>query len=144
MNDGTLASRSRRERLRLFKDKCFTVTMTIGGFAVILAILLIFFYLLYVVAPLFKGAEITSDGVRQLSRNGVGVLVASDEYAEVGQEISAAGRFRFFELATGRDLGNGAVLQDESTEASVVAAGAPHLSVLFPLLWTLLWLLAST
>lgn len=125
MNDGTLASRSNRERLRLFKDKCFTVTMTIGGFAVILAILLIFFYLLYVVAPLFKGAEITSDGVRQLSRNGVGVLVASDEYAEVGQEISAAGRFRFFELATGRDLGNGAVLQDESTEASVVAAGAP-------------------
>lgn len=125
MNDGTLASRSSRERLRLFKDKCFTVTMTIGGFAVILAILLIFFYLLYVVAPLFKGAEITSDGVRQLSRNGVGVLVASDEYAEVGQEISAAGRFRFFELATGRDLGNGAVLQDESTEASVVAAGAP-------------------
>ncbi len=125
MNDGTLASRSSRERLRLFKDKCFTVTMTIGGFAVILAILLIFFYLLYVVAPLFKGAGITSDGVRQLSRNGVGVLVASDEYAEVGQEISAAGRFRFFELATGRDLGNGAVLQDESTEASVVAAGAP-------------------
>lgn len=125
MNDGTLASRSSRERLRLFKDKCFTVTMTIGGFAVILAILLIFFYLLYVVAPLFKGAEITSDGVRQLSRNGVGVLVASDEYAEVGQDISAAGRFRFFELATGRDLGNGAVLQDASTETSVVAAGAP-------------------
>ncbi len=43
----------RKERWRLLKDKLVGRLMAIGGIGVIIAILLIFVYLLYVVVPLF-------------------------------------------------------------------------------------------
>ena len=48
----------RFRKLRAFKDKTASVGIAFGGISVIIAILLIFFYLLYEVAPLFHSAEI--------------------------------------------------------------------------------------
>ena len=47
----------RRRRWRLLKDKIVKHSMTIGGISVIIAILLIFFYLFYAVLPLFIPAS---------------------------------------------------------------------------------------
>ena len=53
------ASLTSREGWRLLKDRLFALVMAVGGVSVIVAILLIFFYLFYVVVPLFGGADIT-------------------------------------------------------------------------------------
>ena len=49
---------SSRNKSRLFKDAIFGAFMGVGGVSVIGAILLIFFYLGYVVVPLFASAKI--------------------------------------------------------------------------------------
>ncbi|KGS11914.1 hypothetical protein OA77_24635, partial [Pseudomonas coronafaciens] len=51
----------RKRRVRAFKDRLTHWYVAIGGLAVLAAITLIFFYLAYVVAPLFKGASLTTE-----------------------------------------------------------------------------------
>jgi len=53
-----LDRRSTHERWRLLKDRGISFGMGVGGVSVIAAIALIFFYLLYVVLPLFLPADI--------------------------------------------------------------------------------------
>ena len=48
----------RHRQFRAFKNRLATGSITAGGFSVIIAILLIFFYLLWEILPLFKAAEI--------------------------------------------------------------------------------------
>ncbi|CAH0532834.1 hypothetical protein VST7929_00681 [Vibrio stylophorae] len=47
------------DRLRRIKDKLATACVTAGGMLVLCTLMLIFGYLLYVIAPLFRGANIT-------------------------------------------------------------------------------------
>lgn len=49
----------RKRRLRALKDRLTRWYVLVGGLAVLAAITLIFFYLAYVVLPLFQGAELT-------------------------------------------------------------------------------------
>ena len=51
------ATQARRHRWRGLKDMFARHGVMVGGFGVIVAILLIFFYLLYVVFPLLKPAD---------------------------------------------------------------------------------------
>ena len=44
---------------RMVKDRIFGVVMGVGGVTVIIALVTIFFYLLWVVFPLFKSATLT-------------------------------------------------------------------------------------
>ena len=53
-----LDRRNAHERWRLLKDRSVSLGMGVGGVSVIVAIALIFFYLLYVVVPLFMPADI--------------------------------------------------------------------------------------
>ncbi|MAM87720.1 ABC transporter permease subunit [Allohahella sp. A8] len=48
----------RYRKRRAFKDKAASVSVAVGGMSVIVAVSLIFFYLLYEVIPLFKSASI--------------------------------------------------------------------------------------
>lgn len=61
----------RKRRVRAFKDRLTHWYVAIGGLAVLAAITLIFFYLAYVVAPLFKGASLTSEPVLNTDRKSV-------------------------------------------------------------------------
>jgi len=45
---------------RMIKDRIFGAVMGVGGVTVIIALVTIFFYLLWVVLPLFKSAELTA------------------------------------------------------------------------------------
>lgn len=47
------------DRSRLFKDRFAQFGITSGGVMVLVALLLIFFYLLYVVQPIFESASVT-------------------------------------------------------------------------------------
>ena len=79
--------KSRRDKVRNLKDRLFGLFMSVGGVSVIGAILLIFFYLLYVVFPLIYGASIEKvfsiDGPRSESS----LLLDIDEYDEIGLNI---------------------------------------------------------
>lgn len=94
-----LAPRARRERWRLAKDRLFGLVMAVGGSGVIVAILLIFFYLAYTVLPLFQGAR--SAGLKSVSAPFAARLVALDEYAELALSVAADGRYAFVTLADG-------------------------------------------
>ncbi|MGH8464628.1 MAG: ABC transporter permease subunit, partial [Pseudomonas sp.] len=50
----------RKRRIRALKDRLTRWYVLVGGLAVLAAITLIFFYLAYVVVPLFQGATLTS------------------------------------------------------------------------------------
>ena len=51
----------RRRAWRETKDRVAKYGVAVGGISVILAIVLIFFYLLYVVMPLFQGASLNTE-----------------------------------------------------------------------------------
>jgi len=76
----------RRRKWRMLKDKIAQHSMTIGGISVIIAIILIFFYLLYVVFPLLLPA--TMEKMQQFSipapTAGKTRYLAAEEQNEVG------------------------------------------------------------
>ncbi|MEQ8230384.1 MAG: phosphate ABC transporter permease, partial [Gammaproteobacteria bacterium] len=86
-DSSAMRERSARERLRLLKDRLFGLVMGIGGISVIIAILLIFFYLFYVVLPLFAGASMHAEGLRESPATSPPALLALDEYAEIGLSV---------------------------------------------------------
>jgi len=72
----------------------------LGGAAVIAAIALIFFYLLWVVAPIFAGAGIET-GERYPLDEAEPLLVQANDSEEMGLRIDATGTATFFELDGG-------------------------------------------
>lgn len=74
--------------------------VALGGAAVIGAIALIFFYLLWVVAPIFAGADI-EPGPSYDPGGGEPVLVEANDSEEVGLLVSRSGQATFFDLDGG-------------------------------------------
>lgn len=74
--------------------------VALGGAAVIGAIALIFFYLLWVVAPIFAGAQIEPGSSHDLGPAET-LLVEANESDEIGLRVSAAGRATFFQIDDG-------------------------------------------
>ena len=124
MTAGHPSDLSQRERWRLFKDRCFAAIMAIGGVAVIVAILLIFFYLLYVVLPLFRGATIEPRATVH-GRALATALIGFDEYAETGFRVGKDGHYEFFNAVDGAVATAGELATTKSGAVTSVAAGDP-------------------
>ncbi|WP_116365078.1 ABC transporter permease subunit [Parahaliea mediterranea] len=92
-----------RAKVRYFKDRLATVSITAGGAGVLLAILLIFFYLLYEVLPLFGSARVEA-GARQAWVGEAPAQLYVEEQGEVGLSVAASGRARFFRVENGATL----------------------------------------
>jgi phosphate transport system permease protein len=77
-----------------------------GGIGVILAVVLIFFYLLWVVIPLFLPADIEPVEERMMVgwADSSARLLAVEEQQEVGLRLSDTGDVMFFRVATGDPL----------------------------------------
>ena len=86
---------------RRFKDRAATVTVSAGGAGVLVAILLIFFYLVYEVLPLFGSAEIERRAEFQFVVEAP-LYTAVEEQGEIALAITAAGRAEFFDTSSGR------------------------------------------
>jgi ABC-type uncharacterized transport system permease subunit len=86
-------------RMRLLKDRLARYAVAIGGNSVIVAILLIFFYLLSVVLPLGDAPEMHPQASYQLVVDAPVEYLAMEEQAEIGVVIDRLGRVRF--LSTG-------------------------------------------
>ncbi len=99
----TPARSDRMRTWRNLKDGAAKYLVTVGGMSTIIAILLIFFYLFYVVFPLFSGAEITR--IASFAAPGPAedktVYLAMEEQAEIGARFTAKGEAVFFRLKDG-------------------------------------------
>lgn len=91
-----------RSSRRAFKDKAAQIGVTIGGTMVFVALLLIFFYLLYVIKPIFDSADVTP--VKSVSYQHAEVatlMVGADEQNEVMYRVAADGQVDFYIVADG-------------------------------------------
>ncbi len=97
----------RKRRLRALKDRLTKWYVLVGGLAVLATITLIFFYLAYVVLPLFSGAELTKRETLSpawLQDAGKPLLLAIEEQNLIGLRISEQAEAVFFTAATGAEL----------------------------------------
>jgi len=93
----------RRRAWREFKDRLARYGVAFGGLSVIFAILLIFFYLLYVVMPLFHGADIDEQVEYSTTPNSITHLTLN-EYNDVALSLDMQGHARFFSADTGETM----------------------------------------
>ncbi len=112
----------RHRKLRALKNKLAGWGIATGGLSVIGAVLLIFFYLLYEVAPMFVSASIepvNSYPVPALVMNGdvqekasQTIMLAMEEQSEVALRVQKSGAMTFFKVS------DGAILLNESLPLS--------------------------
>ncbi|WP_105187917.1 ABC transporter permease subunit [Pseudoalteromonas sp. T1lg48] len=117
------------DRSRLFKDKIAQFSITSGGVMVLVALLLIFFYLLYVVQPIFESAHVqerSSFAVDQQEIVGLGL----EEQTEIAYLLKRSGDVDFYNI---QEQGFGAQIAELTTElpaaVSSFATSAPHLGL---------------
>lgn len=130
--DFNSAGAVRLRRFRRFKDRLASVAVGLGGISVIVAIMLIFIYLMYEVMPLFYAAEIKpgqyqGQSVEPYSRPGADTdtwYLATEEQAEVGLRIDASGQASFFDTRTGQLRSQYQLGGDDATAATAFALGA--------------------
>jgi phosphate transport system permease protein len=124
----TKTSGSAHERWRLIKDVLARYGVVIGGLGVIVAIALIFFYLLYVVYPLFISATAESVNQYEVPEAGLGktVLLGVEEQNEVAVRFTDAGQVIFFEVATGKNILTQALKIPEGAHVVSFAQGSPN------------------
>jgi phosphate transport system permease protein len=97
--DSPLAKRSRA--WRELKDRFAKYGVALGGMSVIFAIVLIFFYLLFVVMPLFHGAEMDVQSEYNVAENTTHHLTLN-EYNDVALSLDMQGQARFFSAQDGK------------------------------------------
>jgi phosphate transport system permease protein len=112
MRSDTAATASRtslqqgdRHSWRRFKDRFAASTISLGGLSVLGAILLIFFYLLYELIPLFRSASaepVTSFALPVASAAEAPLYLGVEEQGEVAARLSRQGEVLFFSTADGR------------------------------------------
>lgn len=97
----------RKRRIRALTDRMTRWYVAIGGLAVLAAITLIFFYLAYVVAPLFQGASLNAQpplSTPWMQDAGNPLMITIEEQNQVGMRISDTGEMVFFDMHSGAEL----------------------------------------
>lgn len=116
------------ERWRLLKDAIARYGVQIGGLGVIFAIVLIFFYLLYVVFPLFLSASAQAVNRYPIPEPTLGktVLLGVEEQNEVAVRFTDAGQAVFFDVATGKTILSQAIKIPAGVQIVSFAQGSPN------------------
>lgn len=117
----------RRRSWRGVKDQVAKYGVGFGGIAVILAIVLIFFYLLYVVLPLFSGASIETETLYQSELKDSRYL-SMNEYNDVALSVNADGSAHFFKANSGETMLD-VTFPVQGNAISSVAAGSASTGV---------------
>lgn len=97
----------RKRRIRALKDRFTRWYVLVGGLAVLAAITLIFFFLAYVVAPLFQGADLTAkDSITPAWMQDAGkpLMISLEEQNQVAMRVSDKGQALFFDIDSGAEL----------------------------------------
>lgn len=123
----------RRRNWRMFKDGLARYGMVIGGIGVIVALLLMFLYLMYMVLPLFRPATLQVQasyllpgpaGERTLA-------LGMDDQGEVGVRFTDAGRAVFFKTRDGTVISEQALPLPPGVQVTSFAHAAVPSSTVF-------------
>ncbi|MBL1378167.1 ABC transporter permease subunit [Zobellella iuensis] len=132
---------------RWLKDRLAQIGVTTGGILVLVALLLIFFYLLYVVKPIFDGAKVEPGQQIALASQGRTLLLGVEEQNELVYHFDDRGEVGFYSLPRRGERVFGARVEGEvtsvarSTTGNMVAYGladgrflvlAPKFNVSYP------------
>src|SRR3990172_1866110 len=122
----------RHRRWRHVKDVFNRYLMSFGGISVIIAIVLIAFYLLYVVLPLFKPAQIKliSEYPAPGGVAGETVHYAMEEQHEIGLRVDKSGQAVFFKTGAGTIIAAFDLAAESQAEITAFAAGDPAQALL--------------
>ena len=144
MSYNSITDRSWFQRKRAIIDKVARSTIGLGGVSVIFAIVLIFFYLLWVVAPIFKSPEVTALNnydAPVLEAGGPSKFIAIEESGQLGLRIGVNGEILFFNLQDGARVTSESIELPEysrishviemNSEGSKLALGLDNGRVLF-------------
>ncbi|WP_416305485.1 ABC transporter permease subunit [Neptunicella sp. SCSIO 80796] len=93
-SDFTLTSNASRK----IKDRVAKYGVTLGGLMVLVALLLIFFYLLYVVEPIFRSADVKPATDFQLDMPNTTLAIGMEEQTEIGYRFDDKLNAAFFYL----------------------------------------------
>ncbi len=112
---------------RLGWDRVARHGIAFGGISIILAIVLIFFYLAYVVAPLFKPARTEAVATYVLPQHAEArsVFLAMEEQDEIGLRVSSDGLLLFFKLADGSVVKQSQLHIPHGTSITAFNSGEP-------------------
>lgn len=115
------------ERWRLLKDSIARYGVVLGGLSVIVAVVLIFFYLLYVVFPLFLPASAQSTSQYDVPEPAQGktVLLEMEEQNKVAARFTDTGQVIFFDVATGKTILNQKVAIPDGAQITSFAQASP-------------------
>ncbi len=115
------------QQWRLIKDSLARYGVVAGGLGVILAIVLIFFYLLYVVFPLFISANAEFVSQYEVPEKNLGntLLLAMEEQNEVAVRFTGSGQAVFFAAATGKTIAIKPLGIPEGVQVTSFAQGSP-------------------
>lgn len=118
-------------RWRLIKDSVARYGVIVGGLSIIAAIMLIFFYLLYVVWPLFIEPSAESVAHYPVPERALGdtAMLSVEEQNEVGVRFTENGRIIFFAAPTGQTLLIHSIVLPKSARISSFADGGPEKGV---------------
>lgn len=114
-------------RWRSIKDRAARHLMALGGISVLIAIILIAFYLLYVVLPMFRPAHIELLSSYQLPGNSQdrSVYYAMEEQHEIGLRVTDQGSLYFFNTRDGSLIKTVNLFADQPAMVNTFAAGDP-------------------
>jgi phosphate transport system permease protein len=126
------AAALRYRKLRHAKDNFMRYLMVVGGVGAIVAIVLIAFYLLWVVIPLFRPASIELLSQYPVPGGGTSetIYYATEEQREIGLRISADGTAIFFRTSDGGLVESADLLSGTNGKITSFAAGDPSQRVL--------------
>ncbi len=94
---------TKMNRSRAIKNRITSISMAVGGISVIMSIVLIFFYLAYVVYPLFLSAEMEKTASYSLpaATQGKTLHLAIEEQNQIAVRFTDQAKAIFFNLKTG-------------------------------------------
>jgi len=124
------ASKKNRRRLlrhaarRRLWDRAARVVVSIGGLGIIASLLLIFFYLVYEVLPLFQGVDFSGEEPIPRAVSGQPAWLEVDSAAGVALRIDGAGVASFLDLDTGALLGRETLPRPAGARLATVAGDA--------------------
>jgi len=122
---------SRRRQWRMTQDVLSRYLFGIGGISVIIAIILIFFYLLYVVFPLFKPADATQ--IARYAAPGISagktLHIAMEEQAEIGIRFTDTAHAIFFNITDGTIISDTSLVIPPGTAVTSFVSGSPTTAV---------------
>ena len=115
------------QRWRLVKDVLARYGVVAGGLGVIVAIVVIFFYLLYVVFPLFVSASAKSISEYQLPEQALGntLLLELEEQNKLATRFTDSGNVVFFDAATGKTVLTQAIALPVGAHITSFSQGSP-------------------